>query len=399
MDSRRRSAAPASANAETGRGVELVPGLPRAFSALEELDAAENDPPPAWILDGLFEAGDKALLIAPSKTGKTWAALTIALHLAAGLPFWGFRVAKRFRVLYVNLEVKDAWMRRRLRGARAVLGIGAEDLKDTLYFWMMRGKGEGVRGVIEGTPDALGAFDLVILDPRYKLARKDEDENSARDIKGILDAVDKLAGAGPAVLTVAHDGKGDVGSKRKTDRGAGSYAAAADYDAAVILTAHKDGWPRVVVETIGRNAGERKPFVIRLEKAADGVGGCAFVLDEDAAPEKETNATRSASAGAVAAGNIWLPPESYQAAARKALARRPAGLSAGALVSKIRDETRASEKTVKNRLAEMCADGFLKNEKQGRETIYRLADAGRDEEAETRDALFGSKGSGRHGQK
>ena len=67
MDSRRRSAAPASANAETGRGVELVPGLPRAFSALEELDAAENDPPPAWILDGLFEAGDKALLIAPSR--------------------------------------------------------------------------------------------------------------------------------------------------------------------------------------------------------------------------------------------------------------------------------------------------------------------------------------------
>lgn len=356
-----------------GRGVELVPGLPPIVSATEELAAAETDPPPAWILEGLFEAGDKALLIAPPKTGKTWAALTIAEHLAAGRDFWGFHVERPHRVLYVNLEVKDRWMRRRLRGACAVDGIGVGDGLDGMQLMNARGKGESVRDAIEANPAAFAAFDLVILDPFYKLARPGEDENSSRDVKGILDAVDKLAAAGPAVLTVKHDGKGDVGSKRATDRGAGSYAAAADYDAALILTAHKDGKPRVVVEVVARNSRGRDPFVIRFEKAPDGVNGGAFVLDEETAPEKETDATRKNTAGGVAKVNVWLQPLIYQNAAKTALIQCKDGLAAGALIVKIQDATNASEKTVRNRLKAMLADGFLKTEKKGRETIYTLA--------------------------
>lgn len=372
------------------RETVLLPGLPPIRSAREDVEAADADPPPDWILDGLFEAGDKVLLIAPSKTGKTWAALALAEHLAAGRDFWGFQVARPLRVLYVNLEVTDRWMRRRLRGSLAVAGIGAEAVEG-LRFMHARGKGELVRDAIERNPGAFAMFDLVILDPFYKLARAAEDENSARDIKGILDAIDKLAAAGPAVLTVKHDGKGDAGSKRKTDRGAGSYAAAADYDAALILTPHKDGKPRVVVSTVARNAAGRDDFVIRLEVTPR---GCAFLLDEDAAPEVETDATRNAAlrvgAGLPTRSNTWLSPEAYKTAAGSALAGHPEGLSTGALVAKIRDATGASERTIKNRLAEMCADGFLKTDKHGRETIHRLAK--RNAEAEMRSELFGDGG-------
>lgn len=360
------SAAGAPTETDAGREIVLSPGLPPIQSAADELAKAETDPPPAWILEGICERGDKVLLIAPSKTGKTWAALAIAEHLAAGRDFWGFHVKRPHRVLYVNLEVKPEWMRRRFRGSLAVAGI---DAADELRFMHARGKGQAVRDAIEENPAAFANFDLVILDPFYKLARADEDENSARDIKGILDDLDKLAGAGPAVLTVKHDGKGDVGSKRKTDRGTGSYAAAADYDAALILTPHATGKPRVVVSTVARNAVERDDFVIRLEF---GPGGCAFVLDEDAAPVVETDATRKAAASGGTA-RTWLPADNYRNAAKNALVQAGKGLSAGALVAKIRDATGAGDRTVKTRLAEMVADGFLKTEKDGRETIHRLA--------------------------
>ena len=364
MDSSSDAGAPTETNA--GREIVLSPGLPPIQSAADELAKAETDPPPAWILEGICERGDKVLLIAPSKTGKTWAALAIAEHLAAGRDFWGFHVKRPHRVLYVNLEVKPEWMRRRFRGSLAVAGI---DAADELRFMHARGKGQAVRDAIEANPAAFANFDLVILDPFYKLARADEDENSARDIKGILDDLDKLAGAGPAVLTVKHDGKGDVGSKRKTDRGTGSYAAAADYDAALILTPHATGKPRVVVSTVARNAVERDDFVIRLEF---GPGGCAFVLDEAAAPEVETDATRKAAAGGGAA-RTWLPADYYRNAAKNAIVQAGKGLPANALVAKIRDATGASDRTVKTRLAEMVADGFLKTEKDGREKIHNLA--------------------------
>jgi hypothetical protein len=366
MDSSSDSATPAQGTDAKGREIVLTPGLPPLRSAAEEIEAAGNDPPPDWILEGLFEAGDKVLLIAPSKTGKTWAALAVAEHLAAGRDFWGFHVARPLRVLYVNLEVTDRWMRRRLRGSLAVAGIEAGA---GLRFMHARGKGQAVRDAIEQNPAAFALFDLVILDPFYKLARADEDENSARDIKGILDAVDKLAAAGPAVLTVKHDGKGDVGSKRKTDRGAGSYAAAADYDAALILTPHADGKPRVVVSTVARNGVGRDDFVIRLESTPN---GCAFVLDEEAAPEVETDATRKAAAGG-GGRNIRLPASIYRDAAKTALLQFPGGLSTGALKSKLLDATGASDGTLKNRIAEMVADGFLKTERRGKETIHRLA--------------------------
>lgn len=345
----------------------MIPGLPPIVDAADEL--TETDPPPAWILEGVCERGDKVLLIAPSKTGKTWASITIGAHLAAGFDFWGYHVKRPHRVLYVNLEVKRNWMRRRLRGSCAVAGIKYEELCGRLMLWNMRGKGEDVRNAIENHPDAFANFDLVILDPFYKLARADEDENSARDIKGILDSIDRLAEAGPAVLTDKHDGKGDVGSKRKTDRGTGSYAASADYDAALILTPHATGKPRVVVSTVARNAVERDDFVIRLEK---GPGGCGFVMDEDAAPEVETDATRKAAASGGAA-RTWLPAENYRNAAKNALEKAEKGLPSNALVAKIRDATGAGDRTVKTRLAEMVADGFLKTEKDGRETIHRLA--------------------------
>lgn len=370
MDSSSDDATPAQGTDAKGREVVLIPGLPPLRSAAEEIEVAADDPPPDWILEGTIEAGDKADLIGPAKTGKTWATLTIAIWLALGRCFWNYKVAHRRRVCYINLEVKGVWMRRRIKGICAALGIDADSLRDTLMIWNVRGKGELVRKAIETNPAAFANFELVIIDPVYKLALPGEDENSARDIKGILDVVDKLAAAGPAVIVVKHDIKGDAGSRRKTDRGAGSYATAADYDAALILTPHKDGGGRVVVSTVARNGVGRDDFVIRLEATPE---GCAFVLDEDAAPEVETDATRKAAAGGGGGRNIRLPASIYRDAAKTALLQFPKGLSTGALKSKLLDATGASDGTLKNRIAEMVADGFLKTEKRGKETIHRLA--------------------------
>ena len=177
------SSSSADTPAQGGKGIEFIPGLPPLESAADLIVLAASLPPPDWILEGMIEAGDKALLIAPSKTGKTMAGLTIAEDLAAGRDFWGFHVERPRRVLYVNLEVKRDWIMRRLRGASAVLGV-EPDAAETLTLWNMRGRGGEVRDIIEANPAAFAAFDLVILDPFYKLARAGEDENSSRDVEG-----------------------------------------------------------------------------------------------------------------------------------------------------------------------------------------------------------------------
>ena len=71
--------------------------------------------------------------------------------------------------------------------------------------------------------------DLAIIDPRYKLMREDEDENSAVGLRALLDFRTALADV-CAVLLVAHDPKGSVSSKSLVDRGAGSFTAVADDD-------------------------------------------------------------------------------------------------------------------------------------------------------------------------
>ena len=69
------------------------------FAALKRLQA--NQPPP--LIDGLLAARSLNMLVGDSNLGKTPLALTMAVAVASGLPFFGRKTTKG-RVLYFDAE-------------------------------------------------------------------------------------------------------------------------------------------------------------------------------------------------------------------------------------------------------------------------------------------------------
>lgn len=216
------------------------------------------------IVANCFEAGDKVELIAPSKCRKSFYALDMALHVAAGFPFCGLAIPRPRRVLLVNLEIKRDWMKRRVLQRLGGYGLSAADLQGRLSLMNCRGQGGCVRDAILTRVKTLKP-DFVIIDPRYKLMRPDEDENTGNGLIGILNLLDALAEEGAAVMIVSHDKKGDVKSQDIRDRGAGSNWAARDVDCRFVMTPKKNDEYGVEVAILARNYPPRPSLDLKAE--------------------------------------------------------------------------------------------------------------------------------------
>lgn len=222
------------------------------------LPPASLDP----IVEGAFERGDKVELIAPSKCRKSFFALDLALHIAAGRPFAGLVITKKRRVLVVNLEIKRDWMKRRVLSRLEGYQIAISETEDNLVLMNCRGQGGAVREAILARVKELKP-DFVILDPRYKLMRADEDENSGNGLIGILNLLDAIAEEGAAVMIVSHDKKGDTKALDIRDRGAGSNWAARDVDCRFVMTPDKKDDSIAEVGILARNYPPKKPLKLK----------------------------------------------------------------------------------------------------------------------------------------
>lgn len=71
------------------------------FDAIEDIESILEplDPP---LIDGILRQGQKMLLAGPSKAGKSFAMIELAIAIAKGVPWMGYPCTKG-RVLYVNL--------------------------------------------------------------------------------------------------------------------------------------------------------------------------------------------------------------------------------------------------------------------------------------------------------
>jgi hypothetical protein len=114
------------------------------------------------------------------------------------------------------------------------------------------------------TQEAKNQFALIILDPSYKLLGS-ADENSARDITGMLNAVEELAvTTGAAVAFGAHFAKGNAAAKESLDRISGSGVFARDPDSILTLTRHEEANAFSIEMTL-RNHAPLDPFVVRWD--------------------------------------------------------------------------------------------------------------------------------------
>lgn len=218
-----------------------VPGEVAATSALPGFQSAivvadELPPMPGEIIEGILLEGHKMLLTGPSKAHKTWGLIALAVSLATGGYWMGFRCAKR-RVLYVDLETDPRTLQRRISTVTAAKGSNVDDVKAGLSIWPLRGQSCGLAQI----RDELfcrckpGEFGMVIIDPAYMV--QDGDENNAKDIREFFAILDEICVRLATTIVISHHhSKGAQGLKSSIDRGSGSGVFGRAPDAVLDLT-------------------------------------------------------------------------------------------------------------------------------------------------------------------
>ncbi|MDY4041006.1 MAG: AAA family ATPase [Collinsella sp.] len=215
---------------------EQASGLPDIVSAGEVGDLPELAP---QLIAGVIRDGQKGMLIGPSKAGKSFALIELAVAVCRGWGWMGHRCA-RGRVLYVNMEIQGPSFLHRLADVYSAMGreegeppaARPLDGLDGLDIWSLRGHSAPldklVPMLVRRAADR--RYRLVIIDPIYKVLTGDE--NSASDMAAFTNQFDVIASElGCAVFYAHHHAKGEAGRRASVDRASGSGVFARDPDA------------------------------------------------------------------------------------------------------------------------------------------------------------------------
>ena len=202
--------------------------LPDTENLNASLDAP-HDLTPELIADTL-RVGHKMLIAGPSKAGKSFLLMELAIAIASGTEWLG-KKCRRGKVFYINLEIDKNSFLTRFEELFDALHINRKEAEE-IQIWNLRGKtpplNELAPRLIRRIRD--GGFSAIILDPIYKVLTGDE--NNARDMSAFCNQFDRIATeTGAAVIYVHHHSKGSQIGKRSMDRASGSGVFARDPDA------------------------------------------------------------------------------------------------------------------------------------------------------------------------
>lgn len=188
------------------------------------------------LIDGVLRQGHKMIISAPSKAGKSFALMELAIAIAEGMNWLGSRCTQG-RVLYINMEIDDASCYHRFQtiyneGLKMNIGNNV----DNITVWGLRGYSMPLSRlapiIIE---QAKKMYKAIIIDPLYKVM--DGDENSNSDVGYMVSQFDRIAReTGAAVIYAHHFAKGVGGDRAAIDRGAGAGTFARDPDAILTMT-------------------------------------------------------------------------------------------------------------------------------------------------------------------
>jgi hypothetical protein len=169
------------------------------------------------LLEPLIREGESMMLWAAPGVGKTMAALSMALAIAGGGKFLGWKAPKARRVLYVDGEMHMGDLQSRLGSlVKAVPGIDLEAAGGNLTLLARQAQDpeaefpdlatkEGQEFVFKKA--TLGNFALVILDNFSVLADVD-DENDAAAMSPVLQFLMKMKQGNVATILLHHSSKG-----------------------------------------------------------------------------------------------------------------------------------------------------------------------------------------------
>ena len=198
----------------------------------EELITEWNDLPELApeLIEGVLREGHKMLIAGPSKAGKSFDLIELAIAIAEGGRWHGFK-CRQGRVLYINLELDRASCLHRFKDVYSALGIRGRGISN-IDIWNLRGRSipmdKLAPKLIRRAKDK--DYKAVIVDPIYKVITGDE--NSADQMARFCNQFDKVCTElKAATIYCHHHSKGAQGGKRSMDRASGSGVFARDPDA------------------------------------------------------------------------------------------------------------------------------------------------------------------------
>lgn len=197
----------------------------------------ENGIPPLadCLIENVLRKGHKMLLAGPSKAGKSFLLIELAIAISEGREWLGFQCAQG-RVLYVNLELDRVSCLHRFQDVYKTLGI-EKPCMSMIDVWNLRGKAVPMDKL---APKLIRRsekkeYAAVIIDPLYKVITGNE--NSADEMAAFFNQFDKICTAlKTAVVYCHHHSKGAQGGKKSMDRVSGSGVFARDPDALLDLS-------------------------------------------------------------------------------------------------------------------------------------------------------------------
>ena len=202
---------------------------------IETFGTVKELPPLApSIIEGILRRKQKMLVVGPSKAGKSFLMIELAIAVSEGWEWFG-HACTQGRVLLIKFEIQRASMLHRIQDVWTEMARSHNSgvqKTNNLDVWNLRGHSAPLDKI---TPSlvrqaANGKYDLIIIDPIYKVLTGDE--NSASDMAKFCNEFDIIAEQlGCTVVYCHHHAKGDAGRRAAMDRASGSGVFTRDPDA------------------------------------------------------------------------------------------------------------------------------------------------------------------------
>lgn len=172
--------------------------------------------PPEQILRGILYQGCKLILMAGSKSFKTWTLMDIAYCVGNGLLWWGVHT-KQCPVIYLDFELLDYDFRWRMEQISKAHGKGGDI--DAVKRIGLKGKAitaECWRRIHQEIKAAKAG--AMLCDPTYKMLGPFRDENAAGDIAQVTAIFDRVTEqTGASAIYAQHFSKGNQAAKESID--------------------------------------------------------------------------------------------------------------------------------------------------------------------------------------
>lgn len=198
------------------------------------------------LLPGLLRRGHTGLLVARSKSYKSWTMVALAVAVATGSEWMGRR-CKRGRVLFIDPEIDPRSAPDMFHAVSERMGVSADEVDRQVAVLSLRGRvtrdGDPVtiNYIADAMRDAANSgdgrdrgVDLVIIDSCSAVLVGDE--NASMDVRRFHAQCLRISEiTGAAVMCVHHEGKAQSGDRDAIARGRGSSAWGDTFDLVLSL--------------------------------------------------------------------------------------------------------------------------------------------------------------------